>query len=127
MDARKKASLKLAAAGILPYAGFLVLYFIPLTLTFAYAVTETKGTMGFSGLLQVWNNPYFQLGLRNLMLIGAGCLAGGFLLALALAVLLCRHPRRVGVGAVILILSLLCMTLCGLTLFSGKKERMGKP
>lgn len=97
-------------AGLVNLPGFVLWYLLPLGMTFWYAFVENAFHHRFAGLgnfSAVMENQWFRLGSANLLLLGTCMVLAGTLLAMALALLLLRHPELTGISAVVLILPLL--------------------
>lgn len=108
--------------GIIPIAGFIVFYLFPLFMTFRYAVTASSfddAIVGFHNFSEVWQNTYFQLGLRNLLTIGILCILGATLIAGVTAWLLCERPRMAAVGIVLLLVPVLIPSAAAVNLWTA--------
>ncbi len=120
MKRNTRTEIQLSAMGMLPMAGFALLYLLPLGMTFWYATVSSsfqKTSVGLDNFLYVWNNTYFRLGLANLLALGLVCLAGAAALSLGLAWLLGEHPRLALPGMAVLILPLLIPSVSAVTLW----------
>ncbi len=81
-------------------AGILLFYVIPFFGGIWYSLTDgsfQNAFVGFQNYLNVWQNPMFQLGLKNTMEMSLICAPGLFLLAFVFAVLLNRMRPAGGV------------------------------
>lgn len=63
--AKRKRSLKLFALGFVPFAGFLLLYALPMALSAYFSLLDSSFHRVFVGLenyADIWQNRYFLLG-----------------------------------------------------------------
>lgn len=83
---------------VLPYllpglAGILMFYVVPFFGGIWYSLTDgsfENAFVGFDNYVNVWQNPMFQLGMKNTLELSAICAPGLFLLAFLFSVLLNR-------------------------------------
>ncbi len=106
----KTMNRRLILLGVFPMLGFAAMYLVPLGMTFWYALLDnsfSRKWVGMDNLIYVWNNKYFMLGMRNLILLGGGMVLVALIFAVILSFLLCRHPHIAGKVMPLLILPLL--------------------
>ncbi|MBQ8161184.1 MAG: sugar ABC transporter permease [Clostridia bacterium] len=111
MRRRTITSVKLLLLAMIPILGFLLIYVVPLGLTFRYTFTATpEGQTWTDSIHEILQNRYFAAGFRNLLQFGCACLGAGFSLALGLSWLMVRHPHLARPAVLIMILPLLIPT-----------------
>lgn len=111
MKKRTITSVNLLQLTIVPILGFLLIYVVPMGMTFRYAVIATAdGQNWVDGIQEIWHNRYFEVGLKNLLLLGCTCLLAGFSLAMGLSWLMICHPKLARLAVMVLILPLLIPT-----------------
>lgn len=112
---------RISAIGIIPIAGFVIFYLIPLGMTFKYSIFESSinnTVVGFDNFRDVWQNEYFLLGLRNLLIVGILCIIGASILSGVIAWLLCDCPRIATMGMVLLLVPILIPSVAAASLWT---------
>ena len=97
-------------AGWMTAPGMLGCYFLPLGMTFGYALVNSAFDRRFAGLSNfryLLSNRYFLLGCRNTLEIGGEALGLGMAIILIIGFLLDQHPRLLRRAVGILLLPLL--------------------
>ncbi|MBQ8073434.1 MAG: sugar ABC transporter permease [Clostridia bacterium] len=90
MYTKKRLALPFLLPGL---AGILLFYVVPFFGGVWYSLTDgsfENAFVGFDNYLKVWQNPMFQLGLRNTMELSAICAPSLFLLSFLLSLILNR-------------------------------------
>ena len=90
MYTKKRLVLPFLLPGLI---GILLFYVVPFFGGIWYSMTDgsfENAFVGFQNYSNVWQNPMFQLGLKNTMELSLICAPGLFLLSFALSVLLNR-------------------------------------
>ena len=90
MYTKKRLALPFLLPGL---AGILLFYVVPFFGGVWYSLTDgsfENTFVGFDNYLKVWQNPMFQLGLRNTMELSAICAPSLFLLSFLLSLILNR-------------------------------------
>lgn len=111
MKRRMITSAKLLMMAFVPILGFMLLYVVPMGMTFCYVLIATpEGQFWSDSIHEIWNNRYFVAGLINLLLLGCTCLLASFSLAMVLSWLMIRHPKFAHLSVMVLILPRLIPT-----------------
>lgn len=111
---------RMSAIGLVPIAGFVVFYLIPLGMTFKYSIFESSfedTVIGFDNFIDVWQNEYFLLGIRNLIIVGTLCIVGASIVSSVIAWLLCESPRIATVGIILLLVPILIPSVAAVSLW----------